>query len=84
MIIALLLVFIIAGLTYIAYKLFTYTNEEFPEKSTTHLPHIEVKESDYIKQKREECINKYKNKLLATNPERKVDLCNPTILTTSK
>lgn len=47
---------------------------------TTYLPQISIKESEYIKQKRIECIERYKDKLLLSNPERKVDLCNPTIL----
>lgn len=56
-----------------------------PEVTTsTYLPRLSVKESEYIKTKRQECFEKYKDKLLWTNPQRKVDLCNPTILIQTK
>lgn len=78
----LLIILIIVG-TYIAWWLFS----KIPEYSVpvienfTYLPNISVKESEYIKVKRQECIEKYSNMLLSTNPERRVDLLNPTVLT---
>ena len=74
--IALLLILLVfGGIYWIWDRLYPKETNTF-----THLPKITVKESEYIKQKRQKCIERFSDKLITTNPNRKVDLLNPTVL----